>query len=424
MLLVPFEDSGALALRPLVDTRPVYDLRLGIRSTLQTIQAAFPNATGTILHTRDYLAATARAEHGLPANRIPAGVDVLFVNGRWIAGAGDALGRVEQALRGSAKLFVQDDTVVAAWIPAMLDAADLPDFIDAEELTRLGGPSTEHVALSTAKLVESVPGVVHGVRDAIERDFAVLRRGYRQVERENVTMSPSAVLVDEDAIYLAEGVTVKANAVLSAENGPIYLDAGVTVHEGAVLRGPLYMGPMSHANTNAKLDGIAVGPGCKIGGEVHTTIVFGFSNKAHDGFMGHTYVGQWCNIGAGTDVSNLRNDYGPVSLYSMHERAMQSTGKQFMGLVLGDHSKCSIGTTFNTGTVVGVGGNLYGPGFHDRFVPAFTWGSPGAYTPYRVDKFLRVAEAVMPRRDRELTPEQEELLRYLSVQANTERPLD
>ena len=114
MLLVPFEDSGALALRPLVDTRPVYGLRLGIRTTLETIQSAFPNATGTILHTRDYLAATTRAEYDLPANRIPAGVDVLFVNGRWIAGAGDALGRVEQATRGSARLFVQGDTVVAA----------------------------------------------------------------------------------------------------------------------------------------------------------------------------------------------------------------------------------------------------------------------------------------------------------------------
>ena len=205
----------------------------------------------------------------------------------------------------------------------------MPDFLDAEELTRLGGPSTERVSLSTAKLVESIPGVIHGVRDAVERDFHALRRGYRQVERENVTLSPSASLVDEDSIYLAAGVTVKAGAVLSAEDGPIYLDAGVTVHERRSAR-LLDLGPMSHANADAKLDGIAVGPGCKVGGEVHTTIVFGFSNKAHDGFMGHSYVGQWCNVGAGTDTSNLRNDYGPVSLYSMHERAMQLTGYQFM----------------------------------------------------------------------------------------------
>jgi UDP-N-acetylglucosamine diphosphorylase/glucosamine-1-phosphate N-acetyltransferase len=422
MLLIPFEDAASLRFRPLVDTRPVYDLRLGIRSPLAIAQAAFPNASGTALHARSYLAATVREQHDLPVNRIPEGVDALLVNGRWLAYPGDALDRISDAVGGEATAFVQDGTLVAAWIPARSSSADLPDLLDPEALADLVGGSIKQIELSTAHLLTDIASLIHGVGEAVERDFEALRRGYRQVEREDVTLSPSAVLVDPDAIYLAPGVTVKAGAVLSAESGPIYLDEGVTVHEGAILRGPLYLGPACHANVNAKLDTLAAGPGCKIGGEVHSTLFYGFSNKAHDGFVGHSYVGQWCNIGAGTDTSNLRNDYGPVALYDLNAGEVRPTDQLFLGLILGDHSKCSIGTTFNTGTVVGVGGNLYGPGFHDRFVPSFSWGTPGAYQPYRIDKFLRVAEAVMPRRDRTLTEAQEELLRYLSVQANTERP--
>lgn len=421
MLLIPFEDAQALHLRPLVDTRPVYALRLGIRTLLQTHRAAFPNATGVILHARGYLAASAREAHDLPANRIPAGTDVLLVNGRWIAGAGDALARVQEGARKGAKLFTQGDDVVAAWLPGLTESAELPDLLDAHALVRMAGGSPERVELSTARLVTGLPDLVHGVGDAIERDWAALRRGYKQIERENVTLSPSASLVNEDDIFLAEGVTVKAGAVVSAEDGPVYLDQGVTVHEGAVVRGPLYLGPASHAKAGARLDALAAGPGCKIGGEVHTTVFQSFSSKAHDGFFGHSYVGQWCNVGAGTDTSNLRNDYGQVKLYDVHAGEALDTGHQFMGLVLGDHSKCSIGTTFNTGTVVGVGCNLYGPGFHDRYVPAFSWGSPGAYSGYRIDKFLRVARAVMPRRDRELTAAQEELLRFLNEQALADR---
>jgi UDP-N-acetylglucosamine diphosphorylase/glucosamine-1-phosphate N-acetyltransferase len=261
---------------------------------------------------------------------------------------------------------------------------------------------------------------------ALHRDIAARTGGAPArgplAERPGARVHPSVVAVRPERIHLAAGVTVKAGAVLSAEDGPIYLGAGATVHEQAVVRGPLYLGPHGHVRIGANVATSAFGPYTKVGGEVHSTIVQGYTNKAHAGFLGHSLLGQWCNLGADTNNSNLKNDYGPVSLYHAPTGTFEDTGRQFLGLVMGDHGKAGINTMFNTGTVVGTCCNVYGGGFPPRALPPFAWGSPdGGFATYRLGKALRVAEAVMARRDTPLTPADRALLTHVFETTARER---
>ncbi|HLA62814.1 MAG TPA: hypothetical protein VK610_00185, partial [Rhodothermales bacterium] len=185
------------------------------------------------------------------------------------------------------------------------------------------------------------------------------------------------------------------------------------VEEHAIVRGPCWIGPGSTVKAGARVDGSSIGPRSKVAGEVHASTVLGMSNKAHDGYMGNSYVGRWCNLGAGTDTSNLRNDYGEVTLWDAVAGDFMPTGRQFVGLVMADHAKCAIGTRFNTGTVVGVACNLYGAAFPPRRVPSFSWGGDDGLTTYRLDKALHVAEAAMARRQTPLTEADRALLTSL-----------
>ncbi len=412
MLLCPFEDSHIVHLRPLVDTRPVYGLRTGIHTLLDALRMLLP-ATGVVLHTRAFLAATAGEAFALPVNRFPAGTDILFVNGRYVPEAGPLLDRIRALPRGAGTVLVQDETVVAAYLASVPEGFALPDTVTPEVFD---GLAVETV--TDATFVAALPDLVHGVRDAITRDYERVMRGTRQIERPDVMVQDGAFLIEPDHIFMGKGCRIHAATVVDASNGPVYFDDDVVVWPGAIVRGPVFVGAESQVKALASIEGTAIGPGCKVSGEVHTSVFHSCSTKGHQGFVGHTYVGQWCNFGADTNTSNLRNDYGPVSLYDYAAEDFVDTGHQFMGLVMADHAKCSINTMFNTGTVVGVGSNLYGAGFHDRFVPGFSWGEPGAYVPYRLDKFLRVAEVVMPRRNHVLTPAQREMLTYLHAHSH------
>ena len=170
--------------------------------------------------------------------------------------------------------------------------------------------------------------------------------------------------------------------------------------EGSVVRGPFAMAEHAVLKISAKIYGATtLGPWCKAGGEVNNSILFGYSNKAHDGFLGNAVVGEWCNLGADTNNSNLKNNYAAVKLWNYPEERFIDTREQFCGLIMGDHSKCGINTMFNTGTVVGVNANIYGDGFPRNFIPSFSWGGSHGFKEYRVDKALEVAEKVMKRRD-------------------------
>lgn len=211
------------------------------------------------------------------------------------------------------------------------------------------------------------------------------------------------------------------NAFFNNDDGPIVIEDDVTIMEGVMIRGPVYIGKASTIKMGAKIYGhTIIGPQCKIGGEISNCVFLGFSNKAHEGFLGHSIIGEWCNIGAGTSNSNLKNDYGVVKMWDYSERTFQSTFDlktgnytKFLGLYMGDHSKCAINTSFNTGTVVGVNCNIFGSGFPRNFIPSFSWGGAQGIKEYDLNKAILVAKEMMKRRDVCLEKGQIEMLSFV-----------
>lgn len=201
-----------------------------------------------------------------------------------------------------------------------------------------------------------------------------------------------------DRIFLEEGARVKAS-ILNATSGPIYLAQNAEVMEGSIVRGGLALGVHSALKLGTKVYGATtLGPHCKVGGEINNSVILGYSNKGHDGFLGNSAIGEWCNLGADTNNSNLKNNYDEVKAWSYVDGRFSKTGQQFCGLIMGDHSKSGINTMFNTGTVVGVSANVYGAGFPRNFIPSFTWGGPQGTTEYMIKKALDTANRMMQRR--------------------------
>ena len=201
-----------------------------------------------------------------------------------------------------------------------------------------------------------------------------------------------------DRIFLEEGARVKAS-ILNATSGPIYLAQNAEVMEGSIVRGGLALGAHSALKLGTKVYGATtLGPHCKVGGEINNSVILGYSNKGHDGFLGNSAIGEWCNLGADTNNSNLNNNYDEVKAWSYVDGRFSKTGQQFCGLIMGDHSKSGINTMFNTGTVVGVSANVYGAGFPRNFIPSFTWGGPQGTTEYMIKKALDTANRMMQRR--------------------------
>lgn len=222
--------------------------------------------------------------------------------------------------------------------------------------------------------------------------------------------STSTIIGNPDMVFIAEGATAEG-VIFNTKNGPIYIDADAEVMEGSCLRGPIYIGKHATVNMATKIYGATtIGTHCKVGGEINNVVMHPYSNKAHDGFLGNSVIGSWCNLGAGCVASNLKNDYTEIKLWDYHSRRFMRTGLQFCGLIMGDHSKAGINTMFNTATVVGVGVNIHGTGFPRNFVASFSEGSAGTgFSDVALNKFFSIAERMMARRNITLT----EPLRHL-----------
>ncbi|MFT4833878.1 MAG: UDP-N-acetylglucosamine diphosphorylase/glucosamine-1-phosphate N-acetyltransferase [Marinoscillum sp.] len=214
-------------------------------------------------------------------------------------------------------------------------------------------------------------------------------------------------------IFLEKGAQVKA-AILNAEEGPIYLGADSKVEEGAIIRGPFGLGEHSVVNMGAKIRGdSSTGPYCKLGGEVSNSVFWGYSNKGHDGFLGNAVIGEWCNIGADTNNSNLKNNYDPVRMWDYSTEKFIHTGLQFCGLIMADHSKTGINTMFNTGTTIGVAANIYGEGFPRNIIPSFAWGGASGFVTHQPRKAFITADIVMQRRKLNLTQTDKDILNHI-----------
>lgn len=243
----------------------------------------------------------------------------------------------------------------------------------------------------------------------LRTDFELLTKG-----RDSIKISdPHTVVYGEENVFVEEGVSIKAT-VINAETGPVYLGKNVLIQEGAIIRGPTAVCEGSHINMNAKIrPATTIGPFSRAGGEINNVVIFGNSNKGHEGFLGNAVIGEWCNIGADSNNSNLKNNYADIRLWDYSSQGFINTGLQFCGLIMGDHSKCGINTMFNTGTVVGIGANIFGSGFPKSFIPSFSWGGPAGFTTYKLPKFLEVVERVMKRRNLNLGDDDRNILSHI-----------
>jgi UDP-N-acetylglucosamine diphosphorylase/glucosamine-1-phosphate N-acetyltransferase len=382
-------------LLPFTFTRPVAALRCGILTLAEKWQRRLGASTVGYL-TQPYLQAK------FPAGEVTG--PALVINGAVCPD--DLLVRQVQALGPNQGLYCDE----------VLVAAHLADANQIAELIQDGLGEQKQVAEPVT--VISRPWHLFLRNGAeIRRDFALLTHGRTS---QPVGDAHTIVYAPEN-IFIEEGVKIRA-AILNAENGPIYLGKNAQVHEGAILKGPLAVGEGSHVNVGAKLRGDnTIGPFCKVGGEVSNSILMGFSNKGHEGYLGNSVVGEWCNLGADTNTSNLKNNYAPVKVWSHKAHRFVDTGQTFCGLMMGDHSKAGINTMFNTGTVVGVGANIFGAGFPRQFIPSFSWGGPSGFETFRLPKFAEVAERVLSRRGLGYDEIEEALMAEIFKQTEADR---
>ena len=240
----------------------------------------------------------------------------------------------------------------------------------------------------------------------INSDFEFLAK------RKSQTLNQSNTLIG-DKIFIEKGAKVSCS-ILNTENGPIYIGKDAEIMEGSLVRGPFAMLNNSVLKMGSKIYGATtLGPFCKVGGEVSNAVFFGYSSKAHDGFLGNSVIGEWCNLGADTNNSNLKNDYAEVKLWNYETESFKNTGLQFCGLIMGDHTKCGINTMFNTGTVVGVSANIFGSGFPRNFIPSFSWGGASGFSVYKLAKVFDVVEKVFARRKLKFDKVEKDILSHV-----------
>ena len=394
-----YEDSGCNNLLPMTYVRPVYDLFCGMVSLQEKLIRNFPQASIT-LHTRSVLEKVVRDRYpDCLVNEFPAGLEeILFINGRSLLNSKTELNKLCKN-----QSFIINDTVVAA----RLSGAELT--IPIETVQNGITIDLDETAIERQKvdgiLVEYIWDLIQANGDQIRSDFTFAIQG-----RGDAVIDDGTIINDEN-VFIDKTAKIMPHVVVDGSNGPVFIDRDVVIQPHVYVQGPVYIGPSVLIKAGAQIySGSSIAEGCKIGGEVNNSIILPWSNKAHGGYLGSSYVGSWVNIGAGTNNSNLKNNYGAVKVTVDGEAI--DTGLQFMVLIMGDHSKCGINTTFNTGTSIGINCNLYGSVIHENHIPSFTWGSAvGGYTTYKLEKALSVNKIVMSRRKKSLKRNDEELLR-------------
>jgi UDP-N-acetylglucosamine diphosphorylase/glucosamine-1-phosphate N-acetyltransferase len=371
-------------LLPFTFTRPVSEIRCGIL-TLTEKWAHF-------LHTQPSFLTEPYLQHKFP---FVATNDNIFLNGAVCATASIATA-VGQLKAGEALIALENAQVIAYRSPfeVVNPVSELKTVLFSEPIV-------------TIKRVWDIYGE-NGAQ--IKADFAALTQG----RVSQPLTDPFTHVYAPDNVFLEEGAKVRAS-ILNAENGPIYIGKNATVNEGSVIMGPFALGEDSTVNWGAKMRmNTSVGPHCKIGGEVSNSVLFGFSNKGHDGFLGNSVLGEWCNLGANCNNSNLKNDYTNVKLYSYATETLEDTNRLFCGLFMGDFTKAGISTLFNTGTVVGVNTNVFGAGFQPKHIPSFSWGGAAeGFTEYRIEKALKVAYETVSRRGEAFGETEQEILKHV-----------
>lgn len=378
-----FDDANSEHLLPLTFTRPSAELMVGIW-TIKEKWSFYLGHDLSHIPYRSYLSKKYVAVYGS---------DNCYINGRLLPDAKliqaiQSLGMGASLWKGEELLAIRSNEHLQKFDLATISLLAQHKHVFEEDITLIAKPY--ELFLFNGKQIKA--------------DFAALTQG-----RKSQPIDASNRVVG-DAIFIEEGATV-VNAILNASAGPVYIGKDAEVMDGAIIRGPFSLGEHSTVKMGAKIYGdTSIGPHSKVGGEVSNSVILGYSNKGHDGFMGNAVIGHWCNWGADTNNSNLKNNYEIVKLWDYVTGRFANTGLQFCGLIMGDHSKCGINTMFNTGTVIGVGANIFGAGFPRNFLPSFSWGGPQGMDTFKLPKFFQTAEKVMERRGIELDAIEKELL--------------
>jgi UDP-N-acetylglucosamine diphosphorylase/glucosamine-1-phosphate N-acetyltransferase len=397
--IILFEDTIARSrsFLPLTYLRSTHELRTGGFTQLERVQRIAGNLTIT-LHVSDALKEVTAERHDIPTSWSTRG-KALLLNSRTILD--DALiVEINKLEIGSA--IKNDGVIVASFVERAPDAS----FSNVDSL--ISGKSK-----SKGKTYQGIWELVSNNAVSIDADAGLLR-GEMQLFSELATGYTGVHAISADNILVSKGVQIAPGVVLDASEGPIVLMVGATIMANAVIMGPAVIGEKSLIKIGAKIyHGTSIGPMCKIGGEVEKSIVLGYSNKQHDGYLGHSYLGEWVNLGADTNTSDLKNDYSNVKLTIEGEEF--ETHTLFAGLFIGDHSKTAINSQFNTGSVVGVNCNIFDSGFPSKWIRSFSWVGGGETKNYEIGKAISVAKTVIKRRNKKLSKAEEALLRSVAT---------
>lgn len=387
MSYILFGDQARDHLLPFTFTRPLADIRMGILTMREKWEKYLGGKTFTL--TQDYL-----------AQRFPLvkGADNLLINASIFPNP--EIVKKIFALNFDQTL-VSGDILIAHRVKESDIEKELTDPGVAESIEPV---EYEGEVMKLAHLWD----MLRFLTVAIEQDYSLLTQG-----RKGLPIPSHVKAIAPDKIFIEEGAKIEM-AILNASEGPIYIGKNAHIMDGAILRGPVSIGNHSTIKMGAKIYGsTAIGPNCKVGGEVTNSLIFGYSNKAHDGFMGHSVIGEWCNIGADTNTSNLKNNYSEIRLWSFVDQAFVNTRQSFCGTFMGDYAKCGINTMFNSGTVVGVAAQIFGAGYMRNFVPSFAFGGPSGFTRVEIEKVIATEKLTHARRGMPLSAEEEDVLRFL-----------
>lgn len=389
MNYILFDGPSRNQLLPFTYTRPVADIRVGILTIREKWEKYLGITTTTI--TEDYLSEK--------YDMVELDFNVL-INASYLPNAD--IVELIKGLECNQAIF-KGENVIAFYTKESQENIDLSTF----ETIDYKGDILK---------IDHTWDIFSKNDEAIANDFELIT-----TNRVSQPIPASNNIIAPENIFIEEGAVVEF-ATLNASKGPIYIGENAEIMEGSIVRGALALCNNAVLKLGAKIYGATtIGPYSKVGGEVNNSVIFGYSNKGHDGFLGNSVLGEWCNIGADSNNSNLKNNYAEVKLWDYSKNSFSRTGLQFCGLMMGDHSKCGINTMFNTGTVIGVSANVFGGGFPRNFIPSFSWGGSSGFVTYLTAKAFEVAKIVMARRNVEFTVQDEAILTHVFEQTTSYR---
>ena len=389
MNYILFDSDVRNSLLPFTYTRPVADIRVGILTIREKWEKYLGLTTTTI--TEEYL------EDKYPMVELE---ENILLNASFLPN--EELVKSVQSLTKNQAIF-KGEEVIAFFTSDTQEEVDLSSY--------------EQIEFENELIQIKNTWDIFSLNDsAIKIDFDLITK-----DRTSQPIPEGVQVIEKDNVFIEEGASILFTT-LNASAGPIYIGKDALIMEGSIVRGPFAMCENSVLKMGSKIYGATtLGPFCKVGGEVNNSVLFGYSSKGHEGFLGNSVLGEWCNIGADSNTSNLKNNYAEVKLWNYETGRFAKTGLQFCGLMMGDHSKCGINTMFNTGTVVGVSANIFGSGFPRNYVPSFSWGGASGFTTYQLRKVFEVAKVVMQRRSIDLSEQDENILEYVFEETSKHR---